>query len=331
MTDFIDQQIDFLDNKVSLAFLESIKVNDLVDIVRTYAGLTRNFISILISPICQDILQCDAFKLVKYLNDPSINLEHLFGEQILSLLIEQLHYSITDTTFNVLSLLCNSTTINFINGKGNSPLIQTIHCNVNSQDKQRLLELLIKNGARVNLPDIRGNFALMIATQRKEIQIVKFLLENKADLFIKNDEGTSVFEMLYNTIENTFDDEQAELYDIIFCYASSQFLEDSTEYGMKTNAHEGKREYIHQYYAVLQYNRQLEEKQRHSQIQTLKESYEKKTHQVKQELAERELDKEKAKEIMNKALVELLENQDDANVWDYNENSWDDPRADETN
>lgn len=58
-----------------------------------------------------------------------------------------------------------------------------------------VVEILLENGADVNLPDSRGYTALAVAAMVGEMEIVKLLLEYKADATIKNNEGMTALDL----------------------------------------------------------------------------------------------------------------------------------------
>jgi ankyrin repeat protein len=72
---------------------------------------------------------------------------------------------------------------------GTTPLIKVARTNYAAEHQLRVLELLIKNKANVNLPDNRGMTALMQASENGKVEVVKFLLKHGADRSLKSCEG----------------------------------------------------------------------------------------------------------------------------------------------
>lgn len=54
-----------------------------------------------------------------------------------------------------------------------------------------IVKLLVDNGADVNIKSDIGNTALMFASEYGQLDIVKYLVENGADINIKDDDGES--------------------------------------------------------------------------------------------------------------------------------------------
>ncbi len=50
-----------------------------------------------------------------------------------------------------------------------------------------IVKFLVENGANINYKNYYGNSALMCASENNELEIIHFLLENGADINIKND------------------------------------------------------------------------------------------------------------------------------------------------
>lgn len=80
--------------------------------------------------------------------------------------------------------------LNILGGKEQqSPLV-----NATLKMSAALVEELINAGADVNLPDNKGNTAIMEASTRGDVDCVKLLIQNKADILHKNNEGKTAFD-----------------------------------------------------------------------------------------------------------------------------------------
>jgi ankyrin repeat protein len=77
------------------------------------------------------------------------------------------------------------------NPSGWTPLMRVASINGN----KNIAEVLIKEGADVNLLDKENKSALMIAVINGNQPLVETLIENGADLYIKNEYGKTPFEM----------------------------------------------------------------------------------------------------------------------------------------
>ena len=72
----------------------------------------------------------------------------------------------------------------------NNTLILAVHGN-----HQSAVELLVKNGADVNITGNNGMTPLMFAIFKRNKDIVKYLLDNGADVNKKDNDGTTALMM----------------------------------------------------------------------------------------------------------------------------------------
>jgi CHAT domain-containing protein/ankyrin repeat protein len=103
--------------------------------------------------------------------------------------------------FNITKLLVESgVTISATNYEGQNGLhlIMDRMWGINgSNEYQKIANLLISKGLKVNLADNEGNTALMLASERANLQAGKWLLENGAKLDLKNKEGKTAQEIAF--------------------------------------------------------------------------------------------------------------------------------------
>ena len=95
-----------------------------------------------------------------------------------------------------------------------------MHCIENSfkKDDLQIIKLILRKGAQINSKNINGNSALMLCFYNYQnfsirYDIIKILLENKADIYIKNNTGQNVFDLLKRKLGYLTD-----FYSLIFNY-----------------------------------------------------------------------------------------------------------------
>jgi ankyrin repeat protein len=57
------------------------------------------------------------------------------------------------------------------------------------KNNYKILKLLIKNGASINLINNKLDTPLHIACKKKNFSIIKLLIDNGADIYLKNNKG----------------------------------------------------------------------------------------------------------------------------------------------
>ena len=62
-------------------------------------------------------------------------------------------------------------------------------------DDLEIVKYLLENGADINAKDNYGTTALMKASSNGQLEIVQFLIENGADINIKNNEGKTALDV----------------------------------------------------------------------------------------------------------------------------------------
>ena len=77
-------------------------------------------------------------------------------------------------------------------------------------------KILLNYGANINIIDSQGNTILMLAVIRCRIDLIKILLNEKINIYVKNDYGENVFDKI-NKLEGT-DAEKREIYNMLSKY-----------------------------------------------------------------------------------------------------------------
>jgi len=77
---------------------------------------------------------------------------------------------------------------------GWTPLLRCASMN----GKKEVIDLLIKFGAKVNMLDLEGKSALMIAVISGNQPVVQILIEHGADITVKNEYGKGIYEMAFS-------------------------------------------------------------------------------------------------------------------------------------
>lgn len=115
------------------------------------------------------------------------------------------HYSSKKSALQKLrDLIKAGANVNYITDRGWTPLMRTAFFSFTSW-----VELLIENGAEINLTNDDGFSAIMIAASdaynfskyNSNKKIVDILIENNADLNIQNTKGQDIFDINEKTIE----------------------------------------------------------------------------------------------------------------------------------
>jgi len=108
--------------------------------------------------------------------------------------LNALWHSLGNKNINVFIILLKET-------KGENSSIPktgtTILMQACKEENKDIVNLLIKNGAKVNEQDKDGNTALMIACQKNNLDIVNSLLSAKADVNLSSNDGYSAFSDAY--------------------------------------------------------------------------------------------------------------------------------------
>ena len=106
----------------------------------------------------------------------------------------------------------------YVNSKSNQNQNALMHLVMEHSENLEIFKLLIRKGIQINCKDINNNTALMICFKSEKnklirYDIIKLLLDNKADIYIKNDEGKNIFDIVKDAIgENT------DIYSLIVNY-----------------------------------------------------------------------------------------------------------------
>ena len=155
----------------------------------------------------------DAIKLL-IVNGADINYIGHFGWPILM----DCCINLNDVNIEIINCLIeNGSNINIKLYPGITPLTILINFS-SSYDHLEIIKLLIRKGAEINYKDIEFGTPLMMCFKEAHnifirYDIIKFLLDNKADVYIKNKEGKNIFDIVESKIGKNTD-----IYSLIFNY-----------------------------------------------------------------------------------------------------------------
>ena len=82
-----------------------------------------------------------------------------------------------------------------------------------------IIKLLIRKGSEINCQDFYGNTTLMLSFKSNlnkliKYDIIKLLLDNKADIYLKNKKGKNILDIVKNSIGS----DNSDIYSLIFNY-----------------------------------------------------------------------------------------------------------------
>lgn len=120
---------------------------------------------------------------------PDLNLVNQFGDTAL-------HWACMQGSYDCASLLIKEgANVNQQNNFGNTPLHSTVlPMYINRDTIIHICEILLKKGCNINEPNNFGNTPLMFATMLGDITIVKYLIDQGADIHIKNKEDQKAYD-----------------------------------------------------------------------------------------------------------------------------------------
>ena len=176
------------------------------------------------------------------LTKPSVNIDAIkllieFGANINTLsstLKSSLNYCCMDPIFDIEIiefLIENGTNINIKSHYNETPLMQfVVNCSV--KDDLKIIRLLIRKGSKINHKVSLGTPLLMICFESKynifiRCDIIKILLDNKADIYVQNKKGDNIFDIVNDRIGINSD-----IYSLIFNYKNIN-NDDFCEYDIK--------------------------------------------------------------------------------------------------
>ena len=118
-------------------------------------------------------------------------------------------------------LLENGADVNMDSGYGYSPLIHFVKKS-SIDNLLEIIKLLIRNGSKINYKDEYGETALIKCFKRKYDELIKFniiklLLDNKVDIYIKNNEGKNILKIIQDKI-GILSVKNYDIYSLIFNY-----------------------------------------------------------------------------------------------------------------
>ena len=120
-------------------------------------------------------------------------------------------------------LIENRAKINSKNKFGRIPLIHLVKYSKNHDDLE-IIKLLIRKGSKINHKDDLNETVLIKCFENNNnvlirYDIIKILLDNKADIYIKNYENYNILDILKRKITNDKQsDEYSDIYSLIFNY-----------------------------------------------------------------------------------------------------------------
>ncbi|OUM58261.1 hypothetical protein PIROE2DRAFT_64529 [Piromyces sp. E2] len=136
-----------------------------------------------------------------------LNKINILGKTPLISVINEDNYTVEQKESIIETFIEKGANINMVCSKdGNSPLMYAYQAGYLS-----IVELLIYNGADINIKNKEGNSLLVYAIKNNDFPLVKYLTENGADVNIKNNEGKSPLHYAINT-----DDQN--ITDYLYCY-----------------------------------------------------------------------------------------------------------------
>jgi ankyrin repeat protein len=115
--------------------------------------------------------------------------------------LHRLAYSNTDPAIFELFLTAGAD-VNLKDAKGNTPLL-----NAASQNELAIVKLLSRNSKVINATNNDKQTALMLAVQRNNPEVVKFLLDSGCDVFAKDHNGNTIAYYLVGSFDNIKPDE----------------------------------------------------------------------------------------------------------------------------
>jgi ankyrin repeat protein len=115
--------------------------------------------------------------------------------------LHRLAYSNTDPAIFELFLTAGAD-VNLKDTKGNTPLL-----NAASQNELAIVKLLSKNSKVINATNNDKQTTLMLAVQRNNPEVVKFLLDRGCDVFAKDHNGNTIAYYLVRSFDNIKPDE----------------------------------------------------------------------------------------------------------------------------
>ena len=72
-------------------------------------------------------------------------------------------------------------------------------CRATNLESLPMIEILVENGAEINLPSSNGNTPLMWAARNNDVQILRYLLSKNAKINKENEEGLNAMDLaVYN-------------------------------------------------------------------------------------------------------------------------------------
>jgi len=111
-------------------------------------------------------------------NGADVNFKNKFGKSNMDLIISE-GYTFLNTVLNY----SYSIQLNIPNSQGEIPLITVIKSNIyTDEEKEDMIEKLIRRGSNVNFIDNTGNTALVYAIQKKSLSLVNILIKNDANI-----------------------------------------------------------------------------------------------------------------------------------------------------
>ncbi|ORX44723.1 ankyrin [Piromyces finnis] len=153
--------------------------------------------------------------LLNYSHSISLNIPNSQGEIPLITVIKINTFSDEEKEFMVENLIKRGSDVNFIDSTGNTSLVYAIQ-----KKSKSIVNLLVKNDANINyLIPSNNQTILMYAIDIGNIEIIQLLVEYGADIIFKNNKG-------YSALEKTFEKENLEIFKFFVNYDINNFTNE---------------------------------------------------------------------------------------------------------
>ena len=183
--------------------------------------LDNKMINDVLKLTCQNLGSTADFNAIKLLINYGADINFIDGGGWTLLM----HYCISKTLkIKIINLLIeNGSNINVSNNRYSQPLTLLIKFCKEYSDLE-IIKLLISKGSNINFKDSDGDTLLMMCLKSNyncpiKNDIIKLLLDNKADAYIKNKKNKNIFHI----IENNFG-KNSDIYSLIFNYKNLEGL-----------------------------------------------------------------------------------------------------------
>ena len=125
------------------------------------------------------------------------------------------------TSIEIIEFLIESgANVNIKSSTGRTPLTCAIR-NSNKDDDLKIIKLLIRKGSEINCKNIFDETPLMMCFKNNKNKLIRYdmikiLLDNKADIYVKNDNNENILDIVKDKIDD--DKQNFDIYSLIFNY-----------------------------------------------------------------------------------------------------------------